>query len=67
MRSPVRLLGPLALAAVMPPCDVSAPALTLAWNGSAEQRQFNQALEPHRYFAAGQVPGLWQGRHAACP
>ena len=55
------------VAAVAPPCPVPSPAQAPSWAESAEQRQFNQALEQHRYYAAGQVLGLWQRRHGACP
>ncbi|MFZ0409177.1 MAG: hypothetical protein WAM11_13860 [Cyanobium sp.] len=37
------------------------------WKASAEQRQFHQAVEHQRFFEAGQILGLWQFRHGACP
>ena len=45
----------------------SGPCPPSGWAASAERRQFDQALEQHRYYAAGQVLGLWQRRHGACP
>ncbi len=55
------------VAAVAPPCPVPSPAQAPSWAESAEQRQFNQALEQRRYFDAGKVLGRWQRRHGACP
>ncbi len=45
----------------------SGPCPPSGWTASPERRQFDQALEQHRYYAAGQVLGLWQRRHGACP
>jgi hypothetical protein len=43
------------------------PCPPSGWAASAERRQFDQAVEQSRFYAAGQVLGLWQRRHAACP
>ncbi len=48
--------------AVTPACLAQAQS----WNASAEQRQFNQALEQRRYIDAGKALGHWQRRHGFC-
>ena len=45
----------------------SGPCPPSGWAASPERRQFDQAVEQQRYYAAGQVLGLWQRRHGACP